>query len=59
MIRELVNDRPNLASCEVPTHPELVRNGRIALVVRRVSGVDGDLQCSVTSGCIVWKDGRR
>jgi hypothetical protein len=34
VIGELLNDRPTLASCEVPTHPELVRNRGVALVVR-------------------------
>jgi len=34
VIREFVNNRPTLASCEVATHPELVRNRCVALVVR-------------------------
>jgi hypothetical protein len=34
VIRELLNDRPTLARSELPAHPELVRNGRVALVVR-------------------------
>jgi hypothetical protein len=50
MIRELLNDCPALASRKLPANPELVRDRCVALVVRRVPGVDGDLQCSVTSG---------
>ena len=34
VIGEFVNDCPTLASCEVATHPELVRNRCVALVVR-------------------------
>jgi hypothetical protein len=34
VIGEFVNHRPTLASCEVATHPELVRNRCVALVVR-------------------------
>jgi hypothetical protein len=49
MIGELLHDRPTLASCELPAYTELVRDRCVALVVRRVSGVDGGLQCSVTS----------
>ena len=50
VIGELLNDRPALASCELAAYPELVRNRGVALVVRRVPGVDGDLHCTVTSG---------
>jgi hypothetical protein len=34
VIRELLNDRPALAIRELPTHPELVGNRCVALVVR-------------------------
>ena len=34
VIGELLNDRPTLASCELPAHAELVRNRGVALVVR-------------------------
>jgi len=34
VIGEFVNNCPALASCEVATHPELVRNRCVALVVR-------------------------
>ena len=34
VIGELVNDRPPLASRELPAHPELVSDRRFALVVR-------------------------
>jgi hypothetical protein len=52
VIGELLNDCPALSRSELPAYPELVRNRSVALVVRRVPGVDGDLQCSVTSGCV-------
>jgi hypothetical protein len=34
VIGEFVNNHPTVASCEVATHPELVRNRCVALVVR-------------------------
>jgi hypothetical protein len=52
VIGELLNDRPALARSELAAHPELVGNRRVALVVRRVPCVDGNLQCSVTSDCV-------
>jgi hypothetical protein len=52
VIGELLNDRPPLASRKLAAHSALVRDRGVALVVGRVPGVDGDLQCSVTSGCV-------
>ena len=52
VIGELLNNRPILARSELAAYPELVRNRRVALIVRRVPGVDGDFQCRVTSSCV-------
>ena len=49
VIGELLHDRPAFTSCELPAHPELVRDRGVPLVVRGVSSVDGDLHCTVTS----------
>jgi hypothetical protein len=50
MIGELLNNRPALAGCELTTDAELVRDRRVALIVRGVPGVDRNLHCTVTSG---------
>jgi hypothetical protein len=43
VIRVFVRDRPALSLRERAADPELIRNGRIALIVRRVPRVDADL----------------
>src|SRR3954470_10823144 len=54
MIRVLVGDRPALPFRECPADPELIRDGRIALIVRRVPRVDADLHdfTSVENFCL-------
>src|SRR3954470_12797804 len=59
MIRVLVGDRPALPFRECPADPELIRDGRIALIVRRVPRVDADLhdRTSVENFCLAARLG--
>src|SRR3954449_1207035 len=43
MIRVLVRDRPALSLRECTADPKLIRDGRLALIIRRVPRVDADL----------------
>jgi hypothetical protein len=52
VVRVLLADRPTLPLGKRAAHAQLIGDRRVPLVVRRVARVDGDLQCSVTSGCV-------
>ena len=59
MVRVLVRDRPALPLRERPADPELICDGRIALIVRRVPRVDADLHdfTSVENFCLAARLG--